>query len=370
MRMTALAVVGVILAARSHAGTVDGPYVEPAANGAWEAWYVDQGALGVAKREQPLRVGDKVTVAAVGSLPSFDVRIRGPESIAPDSVEVSPRAPIFVVADTHGEYEILAEMLKAHRIVGPRLQWIFGRGHLVVLGDMLDRGAHQTEILWLLYALEDQARRAGGGVHLVLGNHELMELRGDARYLNPRYRAASEVLGVREYSELFAPRSLLGQWLRAQPAMLRIGGVLCLHAGVSRDLLDRHLSLAEINGTVRAALGEAAPGDDATRERAEFLTGKMGPLWYRGYFSEQTDFPQATVDDVDRTLKEYSSRTVLVGHTIVPTITPLFGGKVIAVQVYPAREPDGSSHFEALLIRGGKPLRALPDGTLQPLPPN
>ena len=48
---------------------------------------------------------------------------------------------------------------------------------------------------------------------------------------------------------------------------------------------------------------------------------------------------------------------VLVGHTIVPTIMPLYDGKVIAVQVYPKRE-DAGSEVRGLLIRGGKLLRA------------
>jgi hypothetical protein len=55
-----------------------------------------------------------------------------------------------------------------------------------------------------------------------------------------------------------------------------------------------------------------------------------------------------------------------VGHTIVPTITPLFDAKVIAVQVYPKRDAE-EVHFESLLIRDGQLLRATPDGARQPL---
>jgi len=59
-------------------------------------------------------------------------------------------------------------------------------------------------------------------------------------------------------------------------------------------------------------------------------------------------------------------RRILVGHTIVPTITPLFDGKVIAVQVYPKRE-GGEVHFESLLVKSGKLFRATPDGSTSPL---
>ena len=124
----------------------------------------------------------------------------------------------------------------------------------MVLGDVFDRGPNHLEILWLLYGLEAQAAKAGGGVHFVLGNHETMVLRGDLRYLNPKYVASARALGVASYSELFDARSVLGQWLRSRPVISKVNDMLCLHGGISRALLDRKLTLADINGTVRAAL--------------------------------------------------------------------------------------------------------------------
>jgi len=111
-------------------------------------------------------------------------------------------------------------------------------------------------------------------------------------------------------------------------------------------------------------LAGQVPAADA--ERADFLMTTIGPLWYRGYFADQKDFTGATEADVDLTLAQFGVKRILVGHTIVPTITSLFGGKVIAVQVYPKREA-GQVSFESLLIRGGKLFRATPDGATSPL---
>jgi len=232
-----------------------------------------------------------------------------------------------------------------------------------VLGDVFDRGPNHLEILWLLYALEAQAAKAGGGVHLVLGNHETMALTGDARYLNPKYVESAQALGVPGYAALFPPDSVLGQWLRSRPVVMKVNDLLCLHGGISRALLDQNLTLADINGTVRHALGRELRPDEA--ERAQFLMTSLGPLWYRGYFAEPSDFAGATPADVDLTLARFGVRRILVGHTIVPTITPLFDGKVIAVQVYPKREA-GAVHFESLLIRAGQLFRATPDGVATP----
>lgn len=342
----------------------DGPYVVRGTDDALEGWTVQVSPDGARKAVAALKVGATLTIPAVGSYPSFPVKLRASAAPAPDAITVPAKAPIFVVADTHGEFEILAQMLTRQKIVDSRLRWSFGRGHLVVLGDVFDRGPNHLEILWLLYGLEAQAEKAGGGVHLVLGNHETMALTGDARYLNPKYVESAQVLGVPAYSALFAADTVLGQWLRSRPVVMKVNDLLCLHGGISRALVDQKLSLAQINGTVRHWLDGDLPPDEATR--ADFLTTTLGPLWYRGYFAEPRDFTGATQADVDLTLAQYGAQRILVGHTIVPTITPLFDGKVIAVQVYPKREA-GEVHFESLLIRGGKLFRATPDGAAQPL---
>jgi hypothetical protein len=270
-----------------------------------------------------------------------------------------------VVADTHGEYEILVAQLQKHGVVDATLAWKFGRGHLVVLGDVFDRGPNQTEILWLLYKLEAEAAKAGGGSHFVLGNHETMILRGDQRYLHRRYTETTRVLGVREYPVLFAPESLLGQWLRSRPTVLRINDQLFLHGGISRALADSGLSIAAINASVRALLSGPGPSTDDERRRAELLLGPLGPLWYRGYFSNQASFPAADDEDIARVLEVFDVKRIFVGHTMVPTITVLYGGKVIAVQVYPKREESGAIEFESLLIRAGVLWRASPAGLEQ-----
>jgi hypothetical protein len=172
-------------------------------------------------------------------------------------------------------------------------------------------------------------------------------------------------LGVRSYADLFAAETLLGQWLRSKAAMLKLNDSLCLHAGVSRALLDSTLTLAEINDSVRAALSP----DATASATAELVMGSLGPLWYRGYFAGQASFPAATMADIDLTLKTFGVRRILIGHTIVPTVTPLYGGKVIAVQVQPRRNDAGQANFESLLISGGELRQAKLDGSQERLRP-
>jgi hypothetical protein len=348
--VTRLSGILLLCAASLALAHADGPYLLRSASGGLEAWSVQDTPDGPRQKIQAVAGGSTITIPAVAGVPAFDVKLRAPADIAAEVITTRANASIFVVADTHGEYEILVAMLRKHRIVDARLRWSFGRGHVVILGDVFDRGPNHTEILWLLYALEAQAKHAGGGMHLLLGNHETMVMRGDLRYLNPKYAKTAALFEVASYSQLFDAGSVLGQWLRTRPAVLRINDSLCVHGGISAALIEQKLSLTDINSGVRAALADAS--------RGEFLMGSSGPLWYRGYFAGHTDFPTATSGDIDRALRWFGVRRILVGHTIVSTITPLYDGKVIAVQVYPHHETSGEAVFESLLIRQGELWRA------------
>ena len=352
---------------RAAAADVDGPYVMRNAAGKLEAWSVESTSDGARKRVVPVAAGAKLVVPAVGELPAFTVTLRPKADTAPDMVTPPAKAPLFIVADTHGEFEILAGMLKQHRVIDDKLHWSFGRGQLVFLGDVFDRGAHQTEILWLIYALEAESRKAGGAVHFVLGNHETMVMRGDLRYLNPRYARTTEVLGVATYAGLFGANSVLGQWLRSKPAVLRLNDLLCLHGGISPELIAAGYTLAQINAAIRGAMDATSFANKSEGDRATFLFGPLGPLWYRGYFAEHAGANAATADDIGAIRQHFGVGRILVGHTTVPTITPLYGGQVIAVQVYPRRSSFGNVEFEALLIREGEFLRAKPDGSTERL---
>jgi hypothetical protein len=342
----------------------DGPYVMRSPDGAWVARWVEGDDSAPHVREAPVAAGGLVAVPAVGSVPAFNVKLRAPAAVpAADEVKLPADAPLFVMADTHGEYAIAVELLEKQKVIDSKLKWSFGKGRLAVLGDVFDRGPNQTEILWLLYSLEAQAKAAGGAVYVMLGNHESMALGGDERYLNPRYRKVREVLKAPGYAALWGPDSLLGQWLRTKAAVMKIGDYLCLHGGIAAEVVDRGLTLTQLNDSVRGSLGDRQPDG--------FVMSPNGPLWYRGYFPEvarQAGSAVATSSDIDRILSFYQAKAIFVGHTIVPTVTPLYGGRVIAVQVYPHRdEATAKPRMQGLLVKQGAFYRARVDGTTEPL---
>jgi hypothetical protein len=153
---------------------------------------------------------------------------------------------ISVVSDIHGEYETYLKLLKATGIIDDKLNWKFGKGHLVVLGDIFDRGDMVTEVLWHLFGLEKQAINAGGMVHVLLGNHEIMVLSGNFVYMNNKYRQVEGITRV-SYSELFSKNSVLGNWLRSKPAVVTINDMIFVHGGISSELVKRSLAFRQIN---------------------------------------------------------------------------------------------------------------------------
>ena len=402
-RLRSLVFLVLLVSARAFAAPIsDGPYVMPATDGGWVARWVEGDDSAPKAREQRLSkkalLGGRVlTIPAVGKVPAFKVTLRnpetGPRANSPDEVTLPDGKPLFVVADTHGEFEILVELLQKHGVINRALQWSFGSGHLAVLGDVFDRGPNHTEIFWLLYELEAQARAKGGGLHFVLGNHETLALLGARQYLNPKYRASAQALGVPAYALLWDEHTLLGRWLRTKPSVQKIGGYLCLHGGLSAEIVNRAYTLAVMNQSVRDMLtytpayigtnDRYAPDDlrvlannptatQADRDAAVFLVmHPLGPLWYRGYFPQsarESGFPSATDEDVSRVLRHFNARAIFVGHTMVPTVTPLYDGKVVAVQVYPRRDDAGTAHMEALLVKEGLLYRARIDGGVEELP--
>ena len=97
---------------------------------------------------------------------------------------------IVAVGDVHGAYDGLIATLQGAGVIDDKLAWSGGKTHLVFTGDLLDRGAKSRDVMDLVMRLEKEALHDGGRVHLVLGNHEVMNLTGDLRYVaNAEYIA-------------------------------------------------------------------------------------------------------------------------------------------------------------------------------------
>ncbi len=329
---------------------IDGPYVfhsENAKDASRAIWICDGEITEVA-----LRSGAKLA-APCGAVSGFALNKKN--SIAPDLLPQPSRWA--AISDIHGQHELFLRLLRAHKIIGARDQWTFGKGVLVIAGDVFDRGPKQTEALWAIYRLAQQAEAAGGSVQMVLGNHESMVLRGDLRYLHPKYPQVAALL-QRRFSALYGMDTELGQWLRTRATVLKMGDTLFLHGGLSPDLSQQAPSLAALNAKIRARVGDSreALQDDP---QAAWLLASNGPLWYRGYFV----MPRASSAQIDKLLEDFSVKRIVVGHTTRDEVTSLYGGRVVGVD---ANLKDGV-RGELLIWENNQLVRGLLDGSRLPL---
>jgi hypothetical protein len=242
---------------------------------------------------------------------------------------------LYVVGDTHGAFEDLLTGLRRAGLINESLRWTGGRSHLVFAGDLTDRGPDVLRLLWFVYRLEAEAAQAGGRVHLVLGNHEIMVLLGDLRYVHPKELAIAEMHGV-PYHRLFDVRqSVLGRWLVSKPGMLRIDGVLIAHGGVTPEFaslrldgFDRTLAQyaaddvfynwADTTAVIRMDSAAYQAWDD-------FFWHPRSVFWHREYIQSDTLRGQ-----LDTALRLTGASTLVVGHTAVDSIRARYDGRVIA----------------------------------------
>lgn len=294
---------------------------------------------------------------------------------------------LYVVGDVHGEFDRLLRLLRSAGLVDDEERWTGGTAHLVMLGDVFDRGPDVTRALWFLYDLEAEAREAGGRVQLVLGNHEIMVLTRDLRYVSQKERSLADLRST-TYTRLFdLRRSVLGQWLASKPAVLRIGPVLLTHGGLSPRYADE--SVQALDDTLAAYMSgdifrhwsdstvEVTPVDSATlARRIDFFFGDESVFWYRGYVEGATGLsygsPAPSADSSESkgvdtaaararadslsdvlidVLRRHDSEVHVVAHTPLPRVQQGFGGRLIGVDL---RRPASEA---LLLVRDGEAYR-------------
>jgi len=268
---------------------------------------------------------------------------------------------IAATSDIHGQFKLFIKLLKNNGIIDKDNRWSFSNGHFVITGDILDRGPQMTEALWFLYDLEKQAEQAGGKVHLLLGNHEVMVLNGDLRYLHEKYNETAKLLDL-SFENLFAANSVLGDWLRSRPVLVKVNDMLFAHGGFHPKLAKKGLSIDKINQVFKTNLIESEL-EKPRKKLGKYLHKKNGPIWYRGYFKNKEGIQDSSPLEIEMLLKHFDITNIIVGHTTQDEIETRYNGKVIVID---ARMKAGENG-EILLWEKGKFERGLLSGEKEAL---
>jgi hypothetical protein len=290
---------------------------------------------------------------------------------------------VVAVGDVHGDYDQFITLLRQAGLIDGQNRWAGGKTHLVQTGDVPDRGPDTRKAIDLLMELEKQARRAGGRVHALIGNHDAMMVYGDLRYTTPEefeafrtpeseelrqryyqsvlerdphaaasaqtdekaFRAqweAEHPLGWVEHRLAYAPAGKYGKWIREHDAVIQINDTIFLHGGISPKYSA--MALKDINKAIQDEL------KDVTKLDGGVAVDQDGPLWYRGLASAEESAEAANVDAVLRT---HGAKRIVIGHTVTEgTVMPRFGGRVLMIdagmsEIYGSRQA-------CLILENGK----------------
>lgn len=335
-------------------------------------------------------------------------------------------ARVVAVADVHGDLDAFIAILQKAQVLDAAGKWAGGATTLVQLGDMIDRGPKSRAVLDLVMALQKDARRTDGRVLVALGNHEVMNMYGDLRYVTPgdyasfadkdsekrrasAYQAyldasgktpaqsrdewmATHPPGFVEQREAFGPDGKYGRWLRSLPAIVKVDDTAFMHGGVSDEIST--WSIGRINERVA---GEIKAFDDARRflvsrkmalafstveevmagavQGAQRRFDEVMPLvtfdkWFTIsetgplWSRDLAKRPDAEAQPlVARALESMGVARLVVGHTPEPgDIVQRFGDQVYLIDTGMLRGYVENGHASALEIADGHVRAIYPDG--------
>eukprot|EP00755_Sulcionema_specki_P028058 Sspe_Gene.89061::Locus_60925_Transcript_1_1_Confidence_1.000_Length_1243::g.89061::m.89061 len=243
------------------------------------------------------------------------------------AVSAEPRR-IVAIGDLHGDLQTAYKALLVAGVVSREGKdtetWTGGDALLVQVGDLVDRGPDSVELIQLFERLREKARKAGGEVVTLLGNHEHLALTGNADYANPQE--------IREFKggalgrkKAYSPLGPLGKLIVERPVVHIAEGTLFVHAGL--HAMFASLGIHEINSRVRLSM---------LRGTSDVLLGQDGPVWMRSQLNGARHNECSAVKDALDVLSHRENVTLkrmVVGHTIQDGVTSYCNNTLWAIDV-------------------------------------
>lgn len=269
---------------------------------------------------------------------------------------------VLAISDLEGNFDATVNLLIANGVIDNSLNWSFGKGHLVLIGDMVDRGTNVVPTLWLLYKLEAEAKKAGGNLHYVLGNHERYLLDGRTKSVAKKYFGTYRATNMTQ-RQMWSDETTLGRWLRAKPVLLKINDILYVHGGISPEVLSKKPTFEFIDNLAKESF--VTTGTIIKNIDGHILHGSKGLLFYRGLAKDMSQYglgKKADESHVEQLLSVFDAEKIAIGHTLTKHIGFDFNEKVIRVDVDHA-----AGESEALLIENHEIFRVNLNGQKLPL---
>jgi len=261
---------------------------------------------------------------------------------------------LVAIGDLHGDLIATLKVLKLAEVIPQNskindinnIHWTGNDTWVIQLGDQIDRcrpddlvqnciktfeDVYEDEgnnmiIFKLFLRLDDEAKKCGGRVLGLLGNHELMNVDKDFRYVSPKefLEFVPENQRTTKYTKDGFP---LGYYHRAKAferggniaktysikkkSIITIGSFLFVHGGMSINLAKKY-SVAEINQTVsKWLLNQDAEQETKLFDEIFRDDDDMSPFWCR-IFSEEEGTDENTEENFNRLINNLNQKNKLI----------------------------------------------------------
>ncbi|WFD34870.1 hypothetical protein MCUN1_001714 [Malassezia cuniculi] len=238
---------------------------------------------------------------------------------------------VVVVGDLHGDYEhALAVLRMAGVVANDSLKWSGGKTVLVSTGDIVDRGDDTIALYGLFASLRNESVADGGRVVQIFGNHEIMNLIGDWRYVTKgdvesfggiaeRREAMSKGWIGRDWLEHYnmTARVPLIQGSFSLPTNYTVPAIGLAHGGITPQFAEHGFDAINRRGhslvskVIQVGANMTKIKEILTPEESD-LYAEDGPLWYRGYAIDG-DFKACK--NARKTIQKLDVRHLVMGHT-------------------------------------------------------
>mmetsp|Transcript_39746 Transcript_39746/g.51267 ORF Transcript_39746/g.51267 Transcript_39746/m.51267 type:complete len:276 (+) Transcript_39746:77-904(+) len=183
-----------------------------------------------------------------------------------EELECSFDRRIIAIGDVHGDLSSFQRCMRIGGLIDGKNQWCGKDAVVVQIGDIFDRGDEDLEILQAIHRLDAQAKTDGGSVISLIGNHEVMSVMGNHRYITqkscvPFNRLKEDIdewLGgdwsdfnhlpehERCRAAALSPGGMFSNVLSKHPIALKVGSTVFCHGGLTSNHLTQQ-SIAEMN---------------------------------------------------------------------------------------------------------------------------
>ncbi|PIA33210.1 hypothetical protein AQUCO_04200158v1 [Aquilegia coerulea] len=258
----------------------------------------------------------------------------------------SPPNRLVAIGDLHGDLDKSKQAFKIAGLIHPLTdRWIGGNTTVVQIGDVFDRGDDELKILYFLEKLKREALRSGGSIITMIGNHEIMNIDGDFRYITPsglqEFKAWADWFqigismknlcggsvennifqgipftfprirkefhdGMRARIAALRPNGPIStRFLSGNPTALVVGDSVFVHGGLLQDHVSYGLERIneEVRDWINGLKGRLSP---------HFVRGRNSVVWLRKFSDQVCDC--STLQHVLATIP--GAKRMIMGHTI------------------------------------------------------